>query len=123
MLAVESEKPMIIDINKIQIGDGVTVCSFSDRRAATVISKTAKTFTLQEDTQTLLNGPASGEPDALKITVGGFAGNTQGTQRYNYATNPNGIMHTVRWSVRHAGWRTDNMAVIEGRHGFYDFNF
>jgi hypothetical protein len=40
--------------NPYKIGDGVTLCGYSDRSAYTVIAVTAKTITIQRDKATLL---------------------------------------------------------------------
>ena len=86
-----------------------------------MVGKTAKTLKVQEDTQTLLNGVSSGEQDALTFNQGGFSGHAEGTQRYAYSVNPNSAVRTAR--LTKAGWILDGKHVIEGRSGFYDFNF
>jgi hypothetical protein len=128
--------------NPYKIGDGVTLCGYSDRSAYTVIAVTAKTITIQRDKATLLNGYESGEKDALQFFPGGFVGHTTGAQRYSYERDENG--HVVKcfmrkrpkmvWTpgagengrsadVPHADFRQGSSRVIPGRHEHYDFNF
>jgi hypothetical protein len=126
--------------NPFKIGDGVTLCGYSDRDAYTVIATTAKTITIQRDKATLLNGFESGEPDALQFSPGGFVGHTSGTQRYSYERNPEGHIlkchmkkrPTLIWTkgadgiysdVANADFRQGSSRVSAGRSEYYDFNF
>lgn len=110
-----------IESREFVVGDGATLCGYSDREAYTVVARTAKTLTLQEDKATLLNGFDSGEADALKFTPGGFSGHTDGTQRYAYAANPEGRKVIARLTKK--GWTVQTQRVIAGRHHHYDYNF
>jgi hypothetical protein len=105
------------------VGEGVTVCRWSDRDAATIVAVTpsGKSFDIQLDNATLLNGANSGEPDALKMAAGGFAGHTTGVQRWKCEPAPEGPVHRVRLTKR--GWMLDGQRVIAGRHHHHDFNF
>ena len=130
------------------VGDGATFTGYSDCHAATIIkvSASGKTITLQQDEATLLNGPNSGEEDALVMTPGGFAGHTEGRQRYSYKPDPNGriVKATLReWigeerdeetleygEVRKSRWKmVGNKTnarggnVLAKRMEFYDYNF
>ncbi len=133
--------------NPFSVGDGATLCGYSDRTAYTVIAVTASTITLQRDKATLLNGRDSGQPDALTFTAGGFVGHTEGVQRYSYERNTSG--HIVKahigrklkkQSLPCGEWTKDGQGnlvthklvpsikagssnVIAGRHEHYDFNF
>ena len=126
--------------NPFQIGDGVTLCGYSDRAAYTVIAVTAKSITVQRDKATLLNGFESGEKDALQFSPGGFVGHTSGIQRYSYETNPEGHIlkcrmkkrPTLVWTkgedgsysdVAQADFRQGSSRVVAGRSEYYDFNF
>jgi hypothetical protein len=129
--------------NPFTIGDGATVHGYSDAHAYTVVAVTRTTITLRRDKATLLNGPDSGEPDALKVTPGGFCCHTDGRQRYAYEADPNGHLVVARlrkaprkcWEpkndgsgeyhhVHRADFRTAGGArVTEGRGEHYDFNF
>ena len=102
------------------VGDGATVCHYSDRTACTVIrvSPSGKTLYLQSDTAVLDDW----KPEFIP---GGFAGhcvnNTE--QRYAYQPNPQGAIH--RASRRKDGWfrTTNGEPVIPGRRQFHDYNF
>jgi len=126
--------------NPYKVGDGATLCGWSDRHAYTVIAVTPQSITLQRDKATLLNGFNSGEPDALIMTPGGFAGHTEGTQRYSYEPNPNGEICVARmkkklrkvWTegedgkysyVTHPHFMNCSSTVVPGRSENYDYNF
>lgn len=105
---------------KPAVGDGATICHYSDRIACTVvrISASGKTLWMREDSSTLDNW----KPE---IVPGGFAGHcvNNAEQRYIYQPNPDGRVH--RASLRKDGkFRTTNgEPVIPGRHHFHDYNF
>lgn len=104
------------------VGDGATVCLWSDRHAYTVTARTDKTLTLRRDKATLLNNVNSGEKDALQFSPGGFVGHTSGTQRYSYAPDEQGQIVKARLTKR--GWQTAcKERVCAGRSEHYDFNF
>lgn len=103
----------------VEVGDGVTVCYYSDKEAFTVIKRTAKTLTIQRDTAIL-------NPDFVPEWIaGGFAGHciNQSEQTYTYERNPNGATYTARWSEKRGSWVVNGNNVIIGRHEFYDYNF
>ena len=107
-----------------EIGDGVTLCGYSDREAYTVISMTPRTIKVQRDKATLLNGMNSGQPDALQASVGGFCAHVSGEQRYAYESDPTSEdIEVVRLTKK--GWiaSRSGRAVIHGRHEKYDYNF
>ena len=133
--------------NTYKVGDGATIHRYSDANAFTVIKVTPTTITLQRDKATLLNGANSGEADALKCTPGGFAGHTEGTQRYSYERDTNGAIEVARLSkkpfmrwTKDAGkeyapgkraygyvaepmFKAKGQTVTPGRNEHYDFNF
>jgi len=101
-------------------GDGATICHHTDRTACTVVavSPSSKTLTLRTDTAVL---------DGWKpeIVPGGFAGHcvNNDTQRYRYAPDPNGAVHTARLR-KDGSYRTSGgERVIAGRSHFRDYNF
>jgi hypothetical protein len=102
------------------VGDGATICHFSDRTACTVarVSTSGKTLYLQPDIATL---------DGWKpeILPGGFAGHCVNNheQRYTYQLDPGAPLH--RASLRKDGrYRTTRgEPVVPGRHQFHDYNF
>ena len=81
-LNTESESKMD---NEFKVGDGVSWSLFSDRFAGTVVKVTRCRVHVVEDDAKLLNGPNSGEEDALQVHPGGFCANVQGNQRYEYS--------------------------------------
>jgi hypothetical protein len=109
----------------------VTLCGYSDRHAFTIVfvSKSGKSFKAQRDTAKLQNGAASGAPDALTFSPGGFADHTSGTQRWEYAPNADGEIVTIRRVMRGAHkltprWQKDRVTrCVPGRSEHYDFNF
>jgi len=92
------------------VGDGVTMCFFSDRHACTVIKRTAKTVTVQRDKATRSDG--NGMSDA---------------QSYEYERDPGGA--TYVFSLRKNGtWRQRGDSdrgtrLVAGRREYYDFSF
>ena len=112
-------------VETFKVGDGATVCGYSDRRAYTVtaVSPSGKTITMQRDTATLLNASGSGEDDALVVTPGGFAAHTEGTQRYSYTPNPTGHTMQARLGNKSLTWKCSHGRVKAGRFEHYDYNF
>jgi len=113
-----------------KVGDGATILQYSDRHACTIVavSKSGRTITLKRDKATLLNGPKSGEPDAMKFSVGGFFGHMSGTQRYSYEPDPTATEQkaTLRkdghYHIVGAGIRSGKV-LIGVRREHYDHNF
>lgn len=120
-------------LNDAKVGDGATFTIYTDSKAGTIIARTEKTITWQQDTATLQNGVNSGESDALKFSPGGFVGHTSGNQRYEYEPNPEGqILKFSRRDLRNGGhvWklckhptRSPGNSLSAGRHEHYDYNF
>lgn len=131
--------------NPYKVGDGITLCGYSDSEAYTVIKVTPKSVTMQRDKATLLNGMNSGEEDALVMHEGGFVGHVEGTQRYSYERDPNGYIEVARMkkypkkvielsidedgnehyehNVLKPDFTANGKRVIEGRKEHYDYNF
>lgn len=103
----------------VEVGDGVTVNLWSDSHAYTVIKRTPKTITIQQDKATL---DPNFKPEWIP---GGFAGHciNQEEQTWTYEPNPNGEILRIRWSEKHEAWRYLNKNLTMGRHEFYDYNF
>lgn len=103
----------------VEVGDGVTVNLWSDSHAYTVIKRTPKTITIQQDKATL---DSNFKPEWIP---GGFAGHciNQEEQTWTYEPNPNGEILRIRWSEKHEAWRYLNKNLTMGRHEFYDYNF
>lgn len=104
----------------VEVGDGVTIRLYSDAHAYTVIKRTAKTITIQQDKATL---DPSFKPEFIP---GGFAAHctNQDEQTYTYERDTTGRILTLHWSEVLGGWKTPyNRKVALGRHEFYDYNF
>lgn len=104
---------------EVKVGDGVTYRLYSDAQACTVIKRTAKSITIQEDEATL-------DPNFKpEIIAGGFVGHcvNQNEQTYTYKANPNGRKITARWSEKYGAFMYCGKAIFNGRHQFYDYNF
>jgi hypothetical protein len=120
-------------VTALNIGDGVSVSTWSDVHAYTVVKKTPTTITLRADKVELLNR------DELRFIPGGFAAHceNQEDQRYSYESNPDG--HTIKISLRRWAdeegnerrkWKTVGTGTHElggnayaGRSAFRDYNF
>ena len=121
------------------IGDGATYRLHTDCAAYTVvgIERGGRTVVLQADTATLLNAPASGEPDALTAIPGGFSVIVSGTQRWAYEPNPggaiiraslravkrNGVVVREVWKLAGHGTMSPGCSVTPGRRAHYDYNY
>lgn len=103
----------------LEVGDGVTYHLFSDSHACTIIKRTAKTITIQQDKAIL---DLDFHPEWIE---GGFVGYciNQGEQTYTYERNPNGRIITARWSDKRGGFVYMDKIITAGRHEFYDYNF
>lgn len=107
---------------ELEIGDGATVCLYSDMHAATVIKKTKATITVQHDT-------AIKDPNFKPEWVpGGFSVHctNQDEQKYTYEVNLKGQIEKFHWSEKHGRWQgggDGSIILTLGRHEFYDYNF
>lgn len=92
------------------IGQGVTICLWSDREPATIINVTpsGKTITIQEDKWTRIDNNGLSE-----------------SQEYEYEPNPGGTIHVARLrkdgTYRIVGSKTK--VSLRGRRKFHDFCF
>lgn len=72
----ETERLLLVEINReLDVGDGATICLYSDRHACTVIAKTAKTITLRRDKAMLdpnfkLGRYTTGGDQSIGVSVG-----------------------------------------------------
>jgi len=102
------------------IGQGATICHYTDRTACTIIavSKSGKTITLQPDHAELDNW----KPEFVS---GGFAANCTNNHSQRYRYTPNRDAPTFKARLCKGGkFRTGNReVVIEGRHQFHNYNF
>lgn len=103
-----------------KVGDGATICLWSDRHAGTIIKVTKSTITVQRDKATL---DPNWKPEFIP---GGFAGHctNQEDQTYTYERNPKGETYTFHWSKKYNCYgQPGNLKAIKGRREFYDYNF
>lgn len=115
----------------IEVGMPATMSFWSDVEAGTVVkvSKNGKTVWVQEDAAKLLNGPKSGEPDAIVFTPGGFAAHCSGRQRYEFSRDTEGVIrkYTLRKNGRfmQSGHplRSRHTMTLGHRYKHYDYNF
>lgn len=104
---------------EIEVEDGVTICLYSDRHAATVIRKTKTTITVRRD-------KAIRDPNFKpEFIPGGFCAHctNQDEQTYTYERDPQGNVSTFYWSEKFGRWQRESITLMPGRHEFYDYNF
>lgn len=107
---------------EVQVGDGVTICLYSDRHAATVIKRTKYTLTIQHDKATL---KPSFKPEFVTGGFGAHCINNE-DQEYDYERDENGQVETFRWNEKYGRWfrgRDQSIWLRLGRSEFYDYNF
>ena len=121
-----------------KVGDAVNWSAGTDVVTGVVSSTTPSGVTVTEYHGTLLNGPDSGEADALTFVAGGFVGHMSGKQRYDFTPTNRTSKFTHR-SATYANGNTVTSMKLSGtsskgsmrswgvlRHGMqkhYDFNF
>jgi hypothetical protein len=97
------------------------------------VSRTGNRAVIQRDRVKLLNGPDSGEPDALRVYTGGFAAHVEGRQRWSIEPDPNGETVEVSRRKLKSGetvWikvglptKGGNRVTFGERSEHYDYNF
>ena len=105
--------------DSVQVGDGATVCYWSDRHAYDVIAKTPCTLTLRRCKATL---KPTYKPEFIP---GGFAAHcvNNNEQDYDYENDPDGVIKKAYWSKKNHRYYVDKLPVTAGRHEHYDYNF
>ena len=109
----------------MQVGDGATYRTHSDRHAGTIIEASEKKIVWQIDIATL---DPSFKPN---VVSGGFAGHctNQDEQSYTYERNPEGytMVFTLRkngvWKLKGVGMNEPGCVLTEGRNQFHDYNY
>jgi hypothetical protein len=107
------------------IGEGATICFYSDRKAGTIISLSGKTLVVQLDKATLKK---DWNPE---FHAGGFCGHVanNNSQEYDYERDANGakIAFTLRkngkWVRKGESMHRGTKLIIGQRREFYDYNF
>jgi len=93
------------------------------------VSKSGKTIEVEFAKATLLNGPNSGHPQALRFSQGGFVGHTSGQQIWQLerSPNPSKLKFTKRvngqWKVAGVATNSPGCVLRPGHRHYYDFNF
>lgn len=91
----------------VKVGDGVTLCYYSDRHAYTIIKRTAKSITIQQDKATRIDNNGMSED-----------------QDYTYERNYNGSIKVARWSEKKGCFMVGGcLRVVNGRGEYYDYSF
>ena len=92
----------------VQVGDGVTICYYTDREAGTIIKRTKNTITYQQD-------------KAIRTDNNGMSD----CQEYRYERDPNGKIEVYHWSHKYGCFRNskNHLYVINGRHEYFDYSF
>ena len=92
----------------VNVGDGVTICYYTDREAGTIIKRTKNTITYQQD-------------KAIRIDNNGMSD----CQEYRYERDPNGKIEVYHWSNKYGCFRNsqNHLYVINGRHEYFDYSF
>lgn len=93
----------------VKVGDGVTIHLYSDSHAATVIKRTAKSITVQQD-------------KAIRIDHNGVSED----QTYTFERDEKGWVSTYRWSDVYGAFRSSgdqSIGITNGRYEYYDYSF
>ena len=93
----------------VKVGDGVTIHLYSDSHAGTVIRRTAKSITIQQD-------------KAIRIDNNGVSE----SQEYRFERDENGWISTHRWSDVYGAFRSSgdqSIGITNGRYEYYDYSF
>ena len=115
----------------MKLNDPVTFTIYTDSKAGWVthVSPNGKTVEVEYAQQTLLNGPDSGEPDALQFNAGGFLGSTSGKQRWKIERDEHPVKEkfTLRkngvWKEAGHPTKSPGCVLTAGHHPYYDYNF
>lgn len=88
-----------------KVGDGATICMWSDRQACTVIKVTRCTVTVQED-------------KAIRTDTNGMSE----CQTYRYEPDPDVATYVFRKTKN--GWKSKGLGLLIGvRCHYYDYSF
>lgn len=93
----------------VQVGDGVTIHLYSDSYAATVIKRTPKSITVQQD-------------KAIRIDKNGMSED----QEYRFERDEKGWVSTYRWSDVYGAFRSSgdqSIGITNGRYEYFDYSF
>lgn len=82
-----------------KIGDAATILWYSDTTPATIIARTPKSLTVQEDSHKVASGTW---PDFT----------------YEYERNPDGVIRKFHWSEK-KGWQAEGLRLLVGNRRYY----
>lgn len=104
----------------VSIGDGVTVCLYTDREAYTVVNRTARQLILR---RCKVKRAESFKPEWIPGGFGAICTNNH-DQEWEYEEDENGSIVRARWSEKKCGFYVQGcMRCSIGRHEFYDYNW
>jgi len=103
----------------VKVGDGVSMRYYSDVEPCTVIARTAKSITIQEDKATL---SPNFKPDMVK---GGFTAACVNNSDQEWIIEPdlNGKIFKAYWSEKRGCFQANGCYIFNGRIKRYDYSF
>ena len=110
-------------MNKVELGQGVSVCGYSvvEPYEVVKISKTGKKITLRAMDYKQIN------KEKLEFHAGGFSAHcsNQRAQEWEITSNENGATVAANWSEKKKMYMVYgvNRVSLKGARRFYDFNF
>lgn len=112
ILAIEERR-------NVRIGEGVTVCLYSDRHAYTIIRRTRNKLFIQRDTATLKK---DSKPEMVKGGFTGFVANND-SLKYDYAQNPENPVDVAYWSEKRGCFTLNDCPIVNGKSEYFDYSF
>ena len=103
--------------DEAKVGDGATVCLYTDRTAYTIIKRTPKSLTLRR-----CKAIRKFTPEWIP---GGFSAicTNNNDQEWEYEEDEKGRVVKAYWSDKYCRFRNNSLTVIPGRHEWFDYNF
>lgn len=103
----ELERQIARETNyNVKVGDGATLCLYTDCQAYTIIKRTAKSITIPRD-------------NAIRTDDNGMSD----CQQYRYERDYNGLVRVARWSEKRGCFMYNGMRIATGRHEYFDYSF
>ena len=101
------------------VGEGVTVCLYSDRHAYTVVKRTKNKLFIQRDKATLNK---NSKPEIIQGGFVGFMANNNDL-KYDYAQNPEIPVDVAYWSEKRGCFTLNGCPIVNGRNEYFDYSF